>query len=85
MTRGFFQVAVDAVCSVATEEIRFDEWGLDVVLSATQKGLGVPTGLSVLMASQQAIKTAENRTIPIASYYASWKRFVVRASIRYHL
>lgn len=49
-------IALDAVCSVASEEIKFDEWGLDVVLSATQKGLGVPPGLSVVLASKRAIE-----------------------------
>ena len=30
-------VVVDGVCSVGCEEIRFDDWGIDVVISATQK------------------------------------------------
>ena len=50
------KVVMDAVCSVASEEIRQDEWSIDVVLSATQKGLGTPPGLSVLSASQRAIQ-----------------------------
>ena len=54
-------VVVDAVCSVASEEIRFDEWGLDVVLTACQKGLGTPPGLSVLVASQRAVRAWEGR------------------------
>lgn len=49
-------VIVDGVCSVASEEIRFDDWGLDVVLTASQKGLGTPPGLSILVASTRAIK-----------------------------
>ncbi|KAK1215466.1 hypothetical protein PQX77_021900 [Marasmius sp. AFHP31] len=56
-------VVVDAVCSVASEEIRMDEWDLDVVLSASQKGLGVPPGLSVLVASTRAMK-ARNIFVP---------------------
>lgn len=47
---------MDAVCSVASEEIRMDAWGLDVVLSASQKGLGAPPGLSIVAASQAAMK-----------------------------
>ncbi len=30
-------IILDAVCSVASEEIQFDDWGLDMVISATQK------------------------------------------------
>ena len=49
-------MALDGVCSVASEEIHQEEWGIDVVLTATQKGLGTPPGLSILNASQAAMK-----------------------------
>lgn len=48
-------IIVDGVCSVGCEELRFDEWGIDVVLTASQKALGVPPGLSILVASERAI------------------------------
>jgi alanine-glyoxylate transaminase/serine-glyoxylate transaminase/serine-pyruvate transaminase len=32
-------LVVDGVCSVGSEEIRFDDWKLDVVLTASQKAL----------------------------------------------
>lgn len=41
---------------MASEEIRFDDWDIDVVLSATQKGLGTPPGLSIVVASPRAIR-----------------------------
>ncbi|EMD38885.1 hypothetical protein CERSUDRAFT_112610 [Gelatoporia subvermispora B] len=69
-------VVADAVCSVASEEIRMDDWGLDVVMTASQKGLGTPPGLSILVASQKAIKVFENRSSPPTSYYASWKKWL---------
>lgn len=69
-------IALDAVCSVASEEIRFDDWGIDVVISATQKGLGVPPGLSVVMASQRALKALESRKTPVPSYYINWNRWL---------
>lgn len=50
------KVALDGVCSVASEEIHQEEWGIDVVLTATQKGLGTPPGLSIVNASQAAMK-----------------------------
>ncbi|KAI9066967.1 PLP-dependent transferase [Trametes sanguinea] len=67
-------VALDGVCSVASEEIQMDAWGIDVVLTASQKGLGVPPGLSILVASQKAMKVFEGRKSPVTSYYASWKK-----------
>ncbi|TFK25597.1 alanine-glyoxylate transaminase [Coprinopsis marcescibilis] len=69
-------VIADAVCSVASEEIRFDDWGLDVVLTASQKGLGTPPGLSILVASARAINVFKTRKTPPSSYYASWKKWL---------
>lgn len=53
------QVILDGVCSVASEEIRMDDWNIDVVLSASQKGLGAPPGLSIVVASQKALKVSQ--------------------------
>lgn len=64
-------VVVDGVCSVAVEEIRFDEWKLDFVLTASQKGVGAPSGLSIFFASAQALEVVKNRKTPVASYFAS--------------
>jgi len=49
-------VVLDAVCAVASEDIQMDSWGIDVVISASQKGLGAPPGLSIVIASQKAMK-----------------------------
>jgi len=69
-------VILDAVCAVGSEEIRFDDWGLDVVITASQKGLGCPPGLSIACASQKALKVLESRKTPVNSFYASWKRWI---------
>ncbi|KAI0372731.1 PLP-dependent transferase [Pilatotrama ljubarskyi] len=69
-------IALDGVCSVASEEIQMDAWGIDVVLTASQKGLGTPPGLSILLASQKAMKVFEGRKSPVTSYYASWKKWL---------
>lgn len=69
-------VIVDGVCSVASEEILFDDWNIDVVLAGSQKGLGVPPGLSILVASERAIATFTHRKTPVSSYYASWTRWL---------
>ncbi|KAL1973083.1 hypothetical protein VTN31DRAFT_6625 [Thermomyces dupontii] len=64
-------VVVDGVCSVGCEEIAFDTWGLDVVLTASQKAIGCPPGLSIVMMSGRAIEAFRTRKTPPASYYAS--------------
>ncbi|KAF1814501.1 PLP-dependent transferase [Eremomyces bilateralis CBS 781.70] len=69
-------VVVDGVCSVGCEEIRFDDWGIDVVLTASQKAIGCPAGLSILMASGRAIETFKNRKSRPSSYFGSWKNWL---------
>jgi alanine-glyoxylate transaminase/serine-glyoxylate transaminase/serine-pyruvate transaminase len=72
-------IVVDGVCSVGSEEIKFDEWGLDVVLTASQKGISCPAGLSIVMASGRALETFKNRKTPPTSYFASWKNWLPSA------
>ncbi|KEI36580.1 uncharacterized protein L969DRAFT_612999 [Mixia osmundae IAM 14324] len=67
---------LDGVCAVASEEIRMDDWGVDVVISASQKGLGVPPGLSVTVASERAMAVLAARKTPVTSYFASWRRWL---------
>lgn len=69
-------IVVDGVCSVGCEEIDFSKWGLDVVLTASQKALGVPPGLSLLLASPRAIRVFHERKSPETSYFASWKNWL---------
>lgn len=64
-------VIVDGVCSVGCEEIAFDEWDIDVVVTASQKAIGCPPGLSILMMSERALKRYEARSTPPSSYYGS--------------
>lgn len=67
---------LDGVCSVAGEEINQEEWGLDVVLTGSQKAIGVPPGLALLVASQKAMKVWENRKTPVSNYYADWTNWL---------
>jgi alanine-glyoxylate transaminase/serine-glyoxylate transaminase/serine-pyruvate transaminase len=69
-------VVVDGVCSVAGEELRMTEWGLDLVLTASQKAVGVPPGLALLVAGPRAITAFKARKTPVASYYADWTNWL---------
>ncbi|KAK9455564.1 pyridoxal phosphate-dependent transferase [Dipodascopsis uninucleata] len=69
-------VIVDGVCSVGVEEIRFDEWDLDFVLTAPQKAIGVPAGLSICIASGRALDVFRSRKVPPTSYYASMAKWL---------
>jgi alanine-glyoxylate transaminase/serine-glyoxylate transaminase/serine-pyruvate transaminase len=63
---------LDGVCSVGGEEIRQELWGLDVVLTASQKAIGVPPGLALLVASERAMEAFQRRERPTAHYYSDW-------------
>lgn len=67
---------LDGVCSVAGEEIRQEDWGIDVVVTASQKAIGVPPGLALVMASPKAIQTWENRKSLVQNYYADWSNWL---------
>ncbi|KIK61576.1 hypothetical protein GYMLUDRAFT_42586 [Collybiopsis luxurians FD-317 M1] len=69
-------VALDGVCSVASEEIHMDAWDIDIILTASQKGLGVPPGLSILVASNRAMQVFNSRKTRVTSYYGSWKKWL---------
>ncbi|KAM3589683.1 hypothetical protein VKS41_000539 [Umbelopsis sp. WA50703] len=69
-------VVVDGVCSVGSEEIRFDEWKLDAVITASQKALGVPPGLCIVAVSQQALQVFKTRKTPVAGYYSNWNKWL---------
>jgi alanine-glyoxylate transaminase/serine-glyoxylate transaminase/serine-pyruvate transaminase len=63
---------LDGVCSVAGENIQQDAWGIDVVLTASQKAVGVPPGLALLVASPKAMAAYNSRKTPVGNYYADW-------------
>lgn len=69
-------VVVDGVCSVGGMELRQDDWGVDVTFTASQKAIGVPPGLALLVVSQRALESFKQREHPVASYYADWSNWL---------
>jgi len=67
---------LDGVCAVAGEEIRQEEWGIDVVLTASQKAVGVPPGLALLVVSQKAMSVWKKRKTPVLNYYGDWSNWL---------
>ncbi len=67
---------VDGVCSVGGEALPMAEWDVDVALTASQKALGVPPGLAIVMARPRALALFQGRTQPVASYYADWSNWL---------
>jgi len=69
-------VVVDGVCSVGCEDLQFDKWGVDCAITASQKAIGCPAGLSIMMVSGRAIESFKRRTKPPGSYFASFKNWL---------
>ncbi len=55
---------IDAITALGVYELKTDEWGLDVVITGSQKALGLPPGLSTISVSQKAWKLAEKSDLP---------------------
>ncbi len=55
---------VDAVSSLASIDFRMDEWGVDVCVSGSQKGLMLPAGLGVTCVSLKAMAARESSKAP---------------------
>ncbi|KAJ2820626.1 hypothetical protein FBU31_005163 [Coemansia sp. 'formosensis'] len=69
-------VVVDGVCATAAERLYFDAWGVDVVITASQKALGCPPGISIVVASQKALGVLAARATPVPAYYVNWNRWL---------
>jgi len=67
---------LDGVCSIAGEEMRQEEWGIDVAFTASQKAIGVPPGLALLVAGPGAMKTWRERKTPVSHYYGDWNNWL---------
>lgn len=61
---------VDGVTSVCAMTCKPDEWGIDVLVSGSQKGFMVPPGLAFLTANEKAWKVFEECRYP--SFYFDW-------------
>jgi alanine-glyoxylate transaminase / serine-glyoxylate transaminase / serine-pyruvate transaminase len=62
---------VDAVSSLASIDLRHDDWRIDVTLAGSQKGLMLPPGLSFNAISEKAL--AASRGARLARSYWSWQ------------
>ncbi len=65
-------IVVDAITGIGVFDIPMDAWGLDVVISGSQKALMLPPGLSFAALSDKAWKFAERSSLP--KYYFNFKK-----------
>ena len=72
---------VDTISSLASIDYRHDEWGVDVTVAGSQKGLMLPPGLSFNCVSTKALAAAKTARLP-RSYWA-WDEMLASAKSGY--
>jgi alanine-glyoxylate transaminase/serine-glyoxylate transaminase/serine-pyruvate transaminase len=65
---------VDTISSLASIDFRHDEWGVDVTVAGSQKGLMLPPGLSFNAVSDKALAASKSARLP-KSYWA-WDEII---------
>lgn len=63
---------VDAVSSLGAIDLRTDEWGIDVVITGSQKALMAPPGMALLSVSDRAWEASKTARLP--KFYWSFDR-----------
>lgn len=66
----------DTISSLACYDFRMDEWGVDVCVGGSQKGLMLPTGFSFTGASEKAMEAHRKSTHP--RHYFDWTEMLAR-------
>jgi alanine-glyoxylate transaminase/serine-glyoxylate transaminase/serine-pyruvate transaminase len=65
---------VDAISSLGAMDLRHDEWGIDVTIAGSQKGLMLPPGMSFNAVSEKALRANEIARMPRA--YWDWQEIL---------
>ena len=65
---------VDTISSLASMDYRHDEWGVDVTVAGSQKGLMLPPGLSFNAVSERALAASKSAKLPRS--YWSWEEMI---------
>ncbi len=66
---------IDGVCATAAERFEMEAWAADVYLTASQKAIGLPPGLALLVASERALATRDARKAPppLSQDWHAWR------------
>ena len=69
---------VDSVAAMVGEEIRVDDWQIDIALGGSQKAISAPAGLTIVSISEDAKNSMKNRKTPIVGFYLNltiWEKY----------
>jgi len=77
-------LVVDAISALGAVPLKTDEWGIDVVVAGSQKGLMIPPGLAFVSLSEKALSLVKKSTLP--KYYfnfGSYKKSIEKNDTPY--
>jgi aspartate aminotransferase-like enzyme len=63
---------VDAISALVAHDLRTDEWGIDVMVGGSQKGVMLPPGIAFVSVSEKAWQRAETSKLP--KFYFNFKK-----------
>lgn len=69
---------VDSVSGMVGEELKVDDWKIDIALGGSQKAFSAESGLTMVSISDDAREAMENRETPVAGFYCNlniWKNY----------
>ncbi|MBM4136944.1 MAG: alanine--glyoxylate aminotransferase family protein [Nitrospira sp.] len=63
---------VDAISALVAHDLRTDEWGIDIMVGGSQKGVMLPPGIAFVSVSEKAWQRAETSKLP--KFYFNFKK-----------
>lgn len=77
---------VDSVAAMVGQELKVDEWRIDIVLGGSQKAISAPAGLTIVSVSEDAKNIIKNRKSKIIGFYCNlsiWDNYYDKKSFPY--
>ncbi|MES1244269.1 MAG: aminotransferase class V-fold PLP-dependent enzyme [Acidobacteriota bacterium] len=66
----------DGVCATAGERFEMADWGADLYFTASQKALGLPPGLALMVAGERALAARAGRKAAAPPLYLDWNSWL---------
>lgn len=77
---------VDSVAAMVGEELKVDDWKIDIILGGSQKAISAPAGLTIVGISEDAKVSMKNRKTKISGFYCNlsiWEGYYEKAWFPY--
>ena len=66
----------DGVCATAGERFEMDAWGADLYFTGSQKAIGLPPGLALMVAGERALAAREARRAAPPALFLDWRSWL---------